>query len=621
MNSDPHLEVVCLGTGIAGDHVYHGRCSTAYVLTINKAPFLLIGCGSGVVKQCLEYFGSIPHTVFVPNNRSHWAAELPVLLTLEAQKQHHLRVVAEGAVMFRLMDKRLAELHDGMRSSGMKIDDIGTFIHLSAPTTGASSTDSSSGDFNLLRDNAVNSPTAFTELLPGVYLSVVGPAKSLERSYGVRISAGDKFENSQPLLCIGCDSAFDEGFYGQLSANCPAVIVDARANRTNEHATFGDVDRYSRSLKRTEQNPGSVFVISQYGADGEPPAPSHGISHVQSAAEGNAITIFPSSTLQTEAHTKVERALNEAALLIATSALDHLNRSNPPVEKKPKEPEEKKQTPVHVPPVPITRWAGAPSVNPGKSGSSSPHRSAGNRSGGYQKFGEERTTRSKNFPPPSPSTPAHQTIGAAQPRHSDPRRLATIATHAWANKIKAENKPPTPRRDSRGSSPVARSGSPQRWEGKRAYVYNNEEFYDREHLMMVHQFYRVGQIKDKCADVLGILPVADLVLVKENQVIETLDQIEDEAMIVVTKHGGKPYDPRQLPYFAQQRLQRSGSPSPRRRGPPTDVPNMPKPGPVPKPTSSKKRTPSAGRRSTTPSQGKRRGPGHSPTLADIIGAT
>src|SRR4051812_35626714 len=120
----PHYELLCLGTGIGYSYVYEGVCSSSYVLSVDGHPAVLVGCGGGTVQQCLRTVGFIPSVVLIHNNRSHCAAELPVLLAVEAAKGRRLTVIAEIGVCVRLQAHRLGELHELIHDTQQTLDDL-----------------------------------------------------------------------------------------------------------------------------------------------------------------------------------------------------------------------------------------------------------------------------------------------------------------------------------------------------------------------------------------------------------------------------------------------------------------------------------------------------------------
>lgn len=123
-------ELHCLGTGVGFSHVYDGVPSSSYVLLIDGNPALLVGAGGGTVRACMTSIGFLPSVVLIHNNRSHAAAELPVMLAVEASKGRRLAIVAERGVMHRLQSHRLGELLELLGTTEQSLENLAEFVPL-----------------------------------------------------------------------------------------------------------------------------------------------------------------------------------------------------------------------------------------------------------------------------------------------------------------------------------------------------------------------------------------------------------------------------------------------------------------------------------------------------------
>jgi hypothetical protein len=109
--SVPQLQLVVLGVGAGATHVYHGQCSSSFLLMAGDSPLLLIDSGYGAVHAARRHTGGrLPTHVYISHNHSDHAGELPVLLAVQAAAGSRMTVLAERQVMQRLQQHRLAEL-------------------------------------------------------------------------------------------------------------------------------------------------------------------------------------------------------------------------------------------------------------------------------------------------------------------------------------------------------------------------------------------------------------------------------------------------------------------------------------------------------------------------------
>jgi len=231
MASEPaSLSLLCLGTGRGSSAVYGGQTSSALVVLADARPLLLVDLGPGVTRACLDAIGRVPDQVVITHNHSDHAAELPVVLAVEAERGRRLRVIAGPAVMPRLLEHRLAEL----ASTGHPAERFCTPVTASDPVS----------------------------LGHGLVLET-RRARHAEPCYGLVL--GDRHG---PILAYSGDSGYDAEHYAHLF-EAPTVIVDARADGGAEHAGFDQVADFARA------HPGREVRVTGHG--GTPDAP--GVLH------------------------------------------------------------------------------------------------------------------------------------------------------------------------------------------------------------------------------------------------------------------------------------------------------------------------------------------------------
>lgn len=203
MASDPApLSLLCLGTGRGSSAVYHGEVSSAFVLLAADRPLLLVDLGGGVTRACRAALGEVPDALLITHNHSDHAAELPVVLAVEAQRGRRLRVIAGPAVTPLLQQHRLAELARTDRA----LAEFAEFVSAKEPVAAG-------GGFAI-------------ELLR---------TRHAEPCYGFLLH-----DTAGPVFAYGGDSGYDAALYERLFA-APNVLIDARAEGSAEHAGFDEV--------------------------------------------------------------------------------------------------------------------------------------------------------------------------------------------------------------------------------------------------------------------------------------------------------------------------------------------------------------------------------------------
>ena len=235
------VDLLCLGTGKASTHIYHGEPSTGFVVIQDGEPVLLIGAGLGVIRSCVHYCKKVPDTIYISHNHSDHAGELPLLLSVEAGKGRRKRVAAEPEVMTRILNHRLAEYHESINLSNRKLSDLAEFIdcpeqELTHVTT----------NFSIVPHKSQHS----------------------ERCHGFVL-----YYMERPVLGWSADSGYDVNFYNKL-AEAPVMVLDARQTGSYDHAGFENVIEYEQGLAQHCDQNGEQRVaiyVTAYGTQAEIP--------------------------------------------------------------------------------------------------------------------------------------------------------------------------------------------------------------------------------------------------------------------------------------------------------------------------------------------------------------
>nr|CCC95076.1 conserved hypothetical protein [Trypanosoma congolense IL3000] len=247
----PHqgnFSLVCLGTGKGVSMVYSGNCSAAYVLCAGDTPIILFGAGYGVTRQCLRYFGTIPGNIVIFSNRSHVAAELPVVIGVESHNRRRLRVIASEAVMTQLKERRLVEVHPRAISTTSEVSDACELIALKAAEPGTPSPPHHLVDF------------------PSISLSAFNALSTWSGASGFVV-----LHNNTPLVALTGDCAFDAQRYRAIVRMAPVVVVDGRKGGSLDHASFADITRTVNECQSRGEAP-QMVLVGHYGEPaGAPP--------------------------------------------------------------------------------------------------------------------------------------------------------------------------------------------------------------------------------------------------------------------------------------------------------------------------------------------------------------
>jgi ribonuclease BN (tRNA processing enzyme) len=103
------ISLLVLGVSGGAGHVYHGDCSSSFLILKNAKPIVLVDLGLGVTRALKHYGYALPETVVITHNHTDHAGELPVVLRVEESLGRRLNIIAAAPVSERLQRHRMAE--------------------------------------------------------------------------------------------------------------------------------------------------------------------------------------------------------------------------------------------------------------------------------------------------------------------------------------------------------------------------------------------------------------------------------------------------------------------------------------------------------------------------------
>ncbi|XP_015766245.1 PREDICTED: tyrosine-protein kinase Fer-like isoform X3 [Acropora digitifera] len=255
------VELYCIGTGTGTTAVVHGQPSSSVIIYHDGKPLLLADIGAGVLKPCMEKLGhshsSFPRNVFISHNHMDHSGELPLLLAFESMRRYKakepaLRVLCGPEVEHKLKAHRLDEL----LSTSYTPEQVAEWI-VCKPD----------GDPTYLDD----AKQFFIKIYRTLHSEVC---------YGFLLHFKDK-----PILGYLVDSGFNEDVY-EFFFQASTVVVDARENGNEDHASFAEVVDY---VKKHEFKRSKVYITG-YGIDNE--YPQEGLPEVEPLRPEQYITLW-----------------------------------------------------------------------------------------------------------------------------------------------------------------------------------------------------------------------------------------------------------------------------------------------------------------------------------------
>lgn len=215
---------------------YEGICSSAICIRTHTdhKPILLIDCGFGVTRSCLEKCqGVLPSAVFITHNHSDHAGELDTMICgqFERGAVKPILVICHEDVMSRLKEKRVYQNYFTSMIQWLPLQ---------------------TGKKFALPPGYMGLPSLEIEIHRGQHS---------ELSYGFVL-----FYEGVPLLGFTGDSGYSEKLYTALS-KAHVILCDGRREGNKEHAGFGDIAAFKSSIAAEK----TVFIY-HYGLDAPQPA-------------------------------------------------------------------------------------------------------------------------------------------------------------------------------------------------------------------------------------------------------------------------------------------------------------------------------------------------------------
>ncbi|KAH3760716.1 Serine/threonine-protein kinase Nek6 [Pelomyxa schiedti] len=252
------MKLWCCGVGKGGDSIYTGEVCSSFALecarppseTASPSPLMVVDVGYGVTRCFLSHYTSLPSHILVTHNHSDHAAELPFVLATSAPVADRRKIViAAQPVGVELRLHRMAEFSN-LFETGLPLEGYWAKHWLDLP---AATPVSTSPPFGIVGSKSD------VELSPSVRVQIetLLCRHSSTPTYGFILYYAGK-----AILGYGADSGFCEPLYDALSV-ASTVVLDARRNGSEEHASLADIKNYLAKLN-ARGYAGNVFVTG-YG--------------------------------------------------------------------------------------------------------------------------------------------------------------------------------------------------------------------------------------------------------------------------------------------------------------------------------------------------------------------
>eukprot|EP00929_Paragymnodinium_shiwhaense_P088596 TRINITY_DN4890_c1_g1_i6.p1 TRINITY_DN4890_c1_g1~~TRINITY_DN4890_c1_g1_i6.p1 ORF type:complete len:301 (+),score=56.90 TRINITY_DN4890_c1_g1_i6:80-982(+) len=265
------LELVCLGVGVGKSMVYDGQPSSSFLLRTRDRyggvqqvagqeekgqGILLLDCGLGVTRACLQHVEAVPPFIYVSHNHTDHAGELPVVLSVERARPGGCKrtVIAEKQVAKVLQERRLYETTPkGAYAANWFECAVGEKVTLGN----------------------------------GLILEVVGPCQHGELCYGLLVYKQVTGREDELLFGFTADTGFSPSFMEKFLP-APVLLADARRSATHEHASFEEL----RNWRSTAAYKGRTFIY-HYGLAHEAPSDADLDAGMEIAKPGEILASWP----------------------------------------------------------------------------------------------------------------------------------------------------------------------------------------------------------------------------------------------------------------------------------------------------------------------------------------
>jgi hypothetical protein len=512
--SERSVSLVVLGTGHGSSMVYGGVCSAAYVLCVDKDPVLLIGAGYGVVQQCLKYFGRIPSDVFVSSNRSHVAAELPVVLAREANRRGEpLRLLGHSSVLQRIESHRLAELHDVMATRADGIETLVQMCHVPP----------------LQQDDEYEHANGIVlQDAPGISVRSFATATS-EASAGVAVYCSHS--GGARLFAVCGDSRDPRMLFQKFNLDkFHVVVLDGRKEHSTDHGSFEEIfsleDDASFHMhvgepQEPSRSPLQRWFIGHYGGVEDAPTLLGRRSRIQPVVEGSVIHTRLLVSLRMHEEVGNRRFVNAehhgnsvTVEEVRVTVVRDTSVASPPSHSDPTKnlvipPDKKKIVSTHE------------SEDVGQRGAvwkEAPRAASPGVLSRLQKSTQSSSLRRSASASRQAHSASRRSLSAQRSRHH------TVAASEESSASDALVVPP-----------------------KRVYLFTNEDKRAPGRMLMAQMYRNVQQLKQRAAEVLNMKPIGELHVMPSGEVVASLEQLTHGCSVVVTKGGGERFHMHRLP--------------------------------------------------------------------------
>lgn len=489
--------------------VWDGVPSASYAVCIDNEPILLIGCGFGVVQQCLKYFNTVPPDVFVFSNRSHYAAELPVLLSVTAAEGRPRRVLSSAAVQGRLTGHRLAEVHQWLQRKQQSLDHLASFREVPQLGPVELSTMQRVEQSDPIAMSAIAAEGIPLAKCPSIFARCF-PTATTESSAGLSLH----LSSGELLFAFTGDSAPNGTWESLFGMPYAVVVTDGRPTATADHCSFRNVaDATAVSASSSRLHATRRVLVGHYGSPADAP---------NNAAIGTVALPAVESVIVSQLISRDGRKMDTTTVSVQPENRNLSVPSSFSSSRPPSKVEQATGGGASFPLSPSDR--SAPQRNPTQQKLSLPSES--------QSFRIATVSSAARSKPTTLSTSTASAAAAVGNTGASPLPVPSLGTNE------------------RYGAPTQQSSSAP----LRIYLFSNEDREQAGRLVMSDHYRSVQQLRMKASELLGIKPVSDIYIVPSGDLLLTMDQLVAGSFLVVCRSDGERFSLLRLPRVLQKRF-------------------------------------------------------------------